>query len=264
MVTYEEAKAEAKEVLGKDWRSVKIALESEKLYVFDSEDNIHLGGRLPVYIDKKYGDAIPSWSASDIEEAGYNEYTVIEDDNLGYLYDKETVDKYKKQIRMIKGSIIDTDADAVVNAANSELLPGSGVCGAIFEAAGYTELLMVCKKIGHCDTGSAVITPGFKMNAKHIIHAVGPKWHGGKNSEENDLRCCYEASLILAEQNDCKSIAFPVISAGIYGYPVKKALDVAIDEILIYLIENESELEVSFRIINDKILGRFGKETYNL
>lgn len=123
-------------------------------------------------------------------------------------------------IEIRKISITDLDADAIVNAANDGLWAGGGVCGAIFKAAGHEQLQTACNLIDHCDTGSAVITPGFKLKAKYIIHAVGPVWSGGKNNEPKLLYGAYRRSLELAVENGCKSIGFPLISAGIFGYPV--------------------------------------------
>lgn len=124
--------------------------------------------------------------------------------------------------------IVNSNADCVVNAANEHLAAGGGVCGAIFRAAGHSRLQAACDKIGHCNTGSAVITPGFNMKNKFIIHAVGPRWYGGEHGEEKFLYSAYMESLKLARANDCHSIAFPLISSGIFGYPVDKAWDVAL------------------------------------
>lgn len=119
--------------------------------------------------------------------------------------------------------------DAIVNAANTALAPGGGVCGAIFAAAGYGELDRACRAIGGCPTGQAVLTPGFALPAKYIIHTVGPIWHGGGQGEAKLLRSCYETSLRRAWDQGCRSIAFPLISAGIYGYPKREALEIALD-----------------------------------
>lgn len=120
-------------------------------------------------------------------------------------------------IEIRKISITDLDTDAIVNAANDGLWAGSGVCGAIFQAAGYEQLQAACNAIGHCDTGSAVITPGFKLKAKFIIHAVGPMWKDGKHKEPEQLYGAYYKSLELAAANNCRSIGFPLISAGVFG-----------------------------------------------
>ena len=124
-------------------------------------------------------------------------------------------------IYIIKKGITNFDTDAIVNAANSHLAEGGGVCGAIFFAAGSAELTKACKAIGHCDTGNAVITPGFNLDAKYIIHAVGPKWVDGKHGEPSKLYDAYKNSLELAMNNNLHSITFPLISAGIYGYPME-------------------------------------------
>ena len=126
-------------------------------------------------------------------------------------------------IEIRKVSITDLDTDAIVNAANEGLWAGGGVCGAIFRAAGHDQLQAACDKIGHCDTGSAVMTPGFRTKAKYIIHAVGPRWTDGRHGEPKLLYGAYRNSLELAVKNGCTSIGFPLISAGIFGYPVEQA-----------------------------------------
>jgi O-acetyl-ADP-ribose deacetylase (regulator of RNase III) len=131
-------------------------------------------------------------------------------------------------IKIQKISITSLDTDAIVNAANEELCAGGGVCGAIFSAAGYEKLQDACDRIGHCDTGSAVITPGFDLKSKYVIHAVGPVWGGGKYNEAQLLYGAYYKSLELAAENECHSVGFPLISSGIFGYPVKKAWEEAI------------------------------------
>lgn len=138
-------------------------------------------------------------------------------------------------LKIIQQDITTVKSDAIVNAANSELQMGGGVCGAIFRAAGAQELQKACNKIGHCPTGEAVLTEGFQMPSKYIIHTVGPVWRGGSNNEEQLLRACYRNSLELAVSKDCTSIAFPLISAGIYGYPKEQALEVAVTEIEAFL-----------------------------
>ena len=132
--------------------------------------------------------------------------------------------------------------DAIVNAANSRLAPGGGVCGAIFAAAGYDQLDRACRKIGGCPTGQAVITEGFDLPAKYVIHAVGPIWCGGGQGEEASLRSCYENAISLARDNGCTSIAFPLISSGIYGYPREEALRVAVEAICGQLVQGEMEV----------------------
>ena len=131
-------------------------------------------------------------------------------------------------IQIIKKGITKLEVDAIVNAANSQLQAGGGVCGAIFEEAGYKELTAACRKIGHCETGSAVITPGFSLKAKYIIHAVGPIWNGGNSGEAKFLHGSYFSALEFAKANGCHSIGFPLISSGIFGYPKDKAWKEAI------------------------------------
>ena len=126
-------------------------------------------------------------------------------------------------IEIKKISITDLATDAIVNAANEGLWAGGGVCGVIFRAAGHHKLQESCDAIGHCDTGSAVITPGFNLKAKYIIHAVGPRWAGGSHGEPELLSGAYQRSLELAMENGCHSIGFPLISAGIFGYPLNGA-----------------------------------------
>lgn len=142
-------------------------------------------------------------------------------------------------LSIVRNNIVNMDVDAVVNAANSRLLMGSGVCGAIFDAAGPYELQRACDKIGHCPTGSAVITPGFRLKAKYVIHAVGPVWEGGASGEEALLRSAYAESLKRARENGCESIAFPLISSGVYGYPKDQALHVALSAIQDDLLRND-------------------------
>ena len=131
----------------------------------------------------------------------------------------------------VRANIVTLAVDAVVNAANPALRAGGGVCGAIFEAAGRAELQAACDGLGGCATGDAVITPGFRLPAKYVIHTVGPVWRGGHHGEEALLRSCYRRSLALAARHGLRSVAFPLISAGIYGYPYREALRVAQAEI---------------------------------
>ena len=133
-------------------------------------------------------------------------------------------------LRIRKQSITEMDVDCIVNAANSQLRHGGGVCGAIFAAAGARELQAACDALGHCPTGEAAITPGFNLKAKYIVHAVGPIWQGGSHNEETLLYSCYQNAMKVACAKGCHSIAFPLISSGIYGYPVKDAWRVAIKD----------------------------------
>jgi len=127
----------------------------------------------------------------------------------------------------VSGDITQETTDAIVNAANSSLAPGGGVCGAIHTAAG-PELARACAELGGCPTGDARITPGFALKASHVIHTVGPVWHGGGKGEPDDLVSCYRRSLELADEYGLRSIAFPAISTGIYGYPLDQATGIAV------------------------------------
>ena len=147
---------------------------------------------------------------------------------------------------LIWQDIAQMQVDAVVNAANTGLRPGSGVCGAIFEAAGYKRLQRACKAIGHCDVGGAVITSGFALPAKYIIHAVGPMWYGGMRGEAELLASCYRSALQLAAEYQCKSVAFPLISTGIYGYPKEPALQIAIATIEEFLQTHDISVYLAF------------------
>ncbi len=162
---------------------------------------------------------------------------------------------------ILKKSITEPDTDVVVNAANDGLWAGSGVCGAIFSAAGHKQLQAACDKIGHCDVGSAVITPGFNLKSKYIIHAVGPIWKDGKQNEPDLLYSAYYKSLELAVENDCHSIGFPLLSAGIFGYPVKDAWHQAIKACTDFQHEHPANvISIVFAVLDDRILN-VGLET---
>jgi len=158
-------------------------------------------------------------------------------------------------IRIEKISITELNTDAIVNAANEHLLAGGGVCGVIFREAGYEELQAACDKIGHCNTGDAVITPGFRLAAKYVIHAVGPVWYGGGNNEPELLYGAYMNSLKRAREAGCHSIGFPLISSGIYGYPMKGAWEQAIKASKDFSDENRDwEMEIVFAVLSEEVL----------
>lgn len=142
-------------------------------------------------------------------------------------------------LQIVRQDITKMKVDAVVNAANQALQMGGGVCGAIFTAAGAQQLQAECDRISHCATGAAVITGAGQLPAQYIIHTVGPVWKGGKNHEAQLLHDCYIHSLQLARQHDCESIAFPLISSGIYGYPKDQALQIAVAAISEFLLQHE-------------------------
>ncbi|MDR2353729.1 MAG: macro domain-containing protein [Deltaproteobacteria bacterium] len=156
-------------------------------------------------------------------------------------------------LKKIDKDITLLQVDAIVNAANDQLSAGGGVCGAIFRGAGK-DLHAACREIGYCPTGEAVITFGYNLKAKYIIHAVGPIWRGGESQEKKLLTGAYRSSLELAVAHDCKSIAFPLISSGIYGYPKSEAFNVAVLTIGEFLVE-KADLEVYLSIFTKKQLG---------
>jgi O-acetyl-ADP-ribose deacetylase len=143
------------------------------------------------------------------------------------------------RIEIVQGDITKLHVDAIVNAANSSLLGGGGVDGAIHRAAGR-ELLQECQTLGGCPTGQARITKGYRLAAKHVIHTVGPVWHGGQHNEDELLAHCYRNSLALAKQHGLKTIAFPSISTGAYGFPLERAARIALREIKAFLEQDPS------------------------
>ncbi len=161
----------------------------------------------------------------------------------------------KSLIEIRKISITELGTDAIVNAANEHLAAGGGVCGAIFSAAGYDELQKACSAVGHCDIGKAVITPGFKSKSKYIIHAVGPVWQGGTHDEPELLRSAYINALKLAIKNKCRSIGLPLISSGIYGYPVQDAWYEALSACRAFLDEHPDVcINIIFAVLSEDIL----------
>lgn len=150
---------------------------------------------------------------------------------------------------LIRNDITKMHVDAIVNAANTALQMGGGVCGAIFHGAGAAELQAACDLLAPIQTGEAVITPGFKLPAKYVIHTAGPVYLDGKHGEERLLRACYHNSLKRAIENGCESVAFPLISSGIYGYPKAEALRVATSAIQDFLADHDLEV---FLVVYDK------------
>lgn len=161
------------------------------------------------------------------------------------------------RIYIVKQEIATLSVDCVVNAANEELNASEGMCSAIFEAAGYENLEKACSEIGYCSPGSAVITPGFDLKAKYIVHAVGPKWQGGDQNEKNLLCSCYCSAMQLAQEKGCKSIGFPLIASGSQGYPPKEAWEAAL-----LAIENcPGNMDIYFAVL-DNAMYDLGYQVY--
>lgn len=152
-------------------------------------------------------------------------------------------------LEIVRNDITKMEVDVIVNAANSALQEGGGVCGAIFSASGADKLQAACNEIGGCSVGRAVMTEGFQLQAKKIIHTVGPIWHGGSSNEEKLLSNCYKNSLSLAVEHGYESIAFPLISTGIYGYPKEQAIQIAISTISAFLMDHEIHVYI---VVYDK------------
>lgn len=164
----------------------------------------------------------------------------------------------KERIELRKGDITRLKVDAIVNAANTSLLGGGGVDGAIHRAAGL-ELLSECENLGGCPTGSARMTGGYNLPARHVIHAVGPVYQDGQSGEPEKLAGCYRTALQLAVDHDCRTIAFPAISCGVYGYPLEEAARIALGETVKFL-ENDNRIEkAAFVLFDDRAYGVYEK-----
>jgi O-acetyl-ADP-ribose deacetylase (regulator of RNase III) len=158
----------------------------------------------------------------------------------------------KSWIDIVRGDITKLDVDAIVNAANTTLLGGGGVDGAIHRAAG-PELLAECRALGGCRSGEAKLTRGYKLPTRYVIHTVGPVWTGGKAGERQTLTNCYQNSLQLAIENGIKTIAFPAISCGAYRYPVPQAAQIAVETTRDFLATTDKIDKVIFVVTNDEI-----------
>jgi len=160
------------------------------------------------------------------------------------------------RIKIKKGDITKIEVDAIVNAANTSLLGGGGVDGAIHRAAGG-ELLSECRKLNGCETGKAKITKGYNLPAKFVIHTVGPVYRDGNHGEPELLASCYRESLVLAVENNVKSIAFPCISTGVYGYPFREACIIALQTVKDFLKTNESIAQVYMVCFGDSDFSQY-------
>jgi O-acetyl-ADP-ribose deacetylase (regulator of RNase III) len=158
-------------------------------------------------------------------------------------------------LELVPGDICHQKVDAIVNAANDTLSFGGGVCGAIHRAAG-PELTAACAQIGHCATGDSCITPGFRLEAKYVIHAVGPMWHS-RSEDAVLLQSAYRSALALAQAHGIESIAFPAISTGIFGYPLDEAASIAIRTVAQFLEQQDQVKLVRFVFLNDETFTAF-------
>ena len=167
----------------------------------------------------------------------------------------------KNKIEIQKGDITKLKVDAIVNAANTTLLGGGGVDGAIHRAAG-PELLQECVTLGGCPTGEAKITLGYQLLAKYVIHTAGPVWNGGTANEDNLLASCYKNSLKIATENGIKSIAFPAISTGVYHFPLERAVKIAINQTKSFLQNNSIPEKVIFVCFDDKTFNMYKEHNF--
>ena len=192
------------------------------------------------------------------------DWNIVNGIGQSFAEDNERMLRNKSYILIEDAGILDIPADAIVNAANSALQEGGGVCGVIFRRAGSEKLQKVCDEIGHCDEGSAVITPAFNCPSKHIIHAVGPHWIDGKHGEKDKLYGAYKKSLELCKEYDLHSVVFPLISAGIFGYPIYDAWCQALYACKNFINSNpDFKIHIIFTIPTNPKVDREGKRKFD-
>ena len=162
----------------------------------------------------------------------------------------------RAKLEVLKTDITTLAVDAIVNAANSSLLGGGGVDGAIHRAAG-PDLVHECRLLGGCKTGQAKMTKGYRLPARYVLHTVGPVWRGGENGEPELLASCYRSCFALAEKHEIRTLAFPAISCGIFGYPIEAATEIAVRETIAALEKNPSIESVVFACFNDEIFAAY-------
>jgi O-acetyl-ADP-ribose deacetylase (regulator of RNase III) len=167
------------------------------------------------------------------------------------------------KIKLFRGDITTLKVDAIVNAANTTLFGGGGVDGAIHRAAGK-ELLAECRTLNGCKTGDAKITKGYNLPSVYVIHTVGPVWHGGKSGEPEKLASCYQRSLETAIKNGVKTIAFPNISTGVYGYPKNEAAEIAVQTVISFLRNNHEIQQVIFCVFDEENFELYGNLVNNI
>jgi O-acetyl-ADP-ribose deacetylase len=178
-------------------------------------------------------------------------------------YTIQTVAEMTGKIEVLKTDITTLTVDAIVNAANTSLLGGGGVDGAIHRAAG-PELFDECFTLGGCATGQAKITGGYRLPAKHVLHAVGPVWTGGERGEPELLASCYRACFALARQHQLTSLAFPAISCGVYRFPIDRAVKIAVAETVAEIISSDAVQKVIFACFGDEIFQAYLREVDKL